>query len=86
MISFLKGLVVNSITLVITFALYIGLTQALVLIYSNVYLGYDVVNGANDAEALITIFLLWNTLFGPYAVMLRKVAKYLPKKSTDDYV
>lgn len=68
----------------LTLAIYIALTQAMTMIYSQVYLGYDVVNGANDAEAMITVFTLWYILFGPQATMLRRIAKFLKDRDTYD--
>lgn len=81
-----KFVVVNAFTIAFTGVMYIALTNAMVLYWSTVYLGYDVVNGANDAEAIIVIALLWDRLFGPFSHMIRKCSKLKSSNSSDDYV
>ncbi len=80
----IKFVVVNAVTIALTVVLYLALTNALMLWLTNFYLGYDAVNGANDAEAIIVVMLLWDRLFGPFSHMIRQCYKRTTTK-TDDY-
>lgn len=83
--SFLKTIVVDVVTFLLILGLYATLTAGVTAVLSSVYYGYDAVNGANDTEAIIVVFILWDRVAGPTARSMRQHQKLMKKRSTLDY-
>ena len=83
--SFLKTIVVDVVTFLLILGLYATLTAGVTAVLSSVYYGYDAVNGANDTEAIIVVFLLWDRVARPTARSMRKHQALHKKRSLLDY-
>lgn len=83
--SFLKTIVVDVTTFLLTLGLYVTLTAGVTHVLSSVYYGYDAVNGANDTQAIIVVFILWDRVAGPTSRSMRQHQKLMKKRSTLDY-